>query len=66
MIEPIIKDNAVNNCQVVEFNNINFKLVSGSSIKDLKIAFKTFGKLNTKKSNAILVCHALTGDQYVT
>ena len=53
-------------CEIVHFPNANFKLDSGDSINDLKIAFKTFGELNTKKDNAILVCHALTGDQYVS
>ena len=42
------------------------KLDSGKYINLCEIAYKTFGKLNKNKSNAILVCHALSGDQYCT
>lgn len=40
-------------------------LSSGIEIKNFPIAYQTYGKLNQDKSNAILICHALTGDQYV-
>jgi len=42
------------------------KLDCGKIIKDFPIAYETYGKLNEKKDNAILVFHALTGDQFVT
>jgi homoserine O-acetyltransferase len=41
-------------------------LDSGESISRLTIAWKSFGRLNADKSNAVLLCHALTGDQYAT
>ena len=41
-----------------------FRLESGYSIINPTIAYKTYGKLNKNKTNAILICHALTGDQY--
>ena len=44
--------------------NKKFKLENGKKINCPTVAYKTYGKLNKTKSNAILVCHALTGDQY--
>jgi homoserine O-acetyltransferase len=41
------------------------RLDSGRDIAPLTIAYKTYGELNADKSNAILICHALTGDQHV-
>ena len=39
-----------------------FKLESGKKIRNLQIAYQTYGKLNTKKDNVIWVCHALTAN----
>ena len=40
-------------------------LDSGGRIERLEIAYRTFGALNADRSNAILICHALTLDQHV-
>lgn len=42
-----------------------FLLENGKSIIDTEIAYQTWGKLNSRKDNAILVCHALTGNSGV-
>ena len=41
-----------------------FELDCGKTIKDFPLAYETYGTLNNKKSNAILVFHALSGDQF--
>lgn len=45
--------------------NVPLPLDCGTSLKGIDIAFQTWGTLNADKSNAILVCHALTGDHFV-
>jgi len=39
-----------------------FKLENGKKLRNLQIAYKTYGKLNAKKDNVIWVCHALTAN----
>jgi len=41
------------------------RLDAGVDLSPFQIAYKTYGKLNAERSNTILICHALTGDQYV-
>ena len=45
--------------------NEPLRLDSGGVIEGLEIAYQTYGRLNADKSNAVLICHALTMDQYV-
>lgn len=42
------------------------RLDSGSDLERIELAYWTAGQLNTSKTNAVLICHALTGDHYVT
>jgi homoserine O-acetyltransferase len=41
------------------------RLDSGATLADVEIAYRTWGVLNADRSNAVLICHALTGDQHV-
>ena len=41
-------------------------LDSGATVSPFEVAYETYGALNAARTNAVLVCHALTGDQYVT
>ena len=43
----------------------SLKLERGGELKNLEIAFSTYGKLNPRKDNVIWVCHALTANSEV-
>ena len=41
------------------------QLTSGKKLPSYELAYETYGKLNVKKNNAVLVCHALSGNHHV-
>lgn len=52
---------------VVKTNLLNIgklSLDSGKTIPNVEIAYEIYGRLNEDKSNAILICHALSGDAH--
>jgi len=37
----------------------------GGTLPEVRIAYETYGELNARKDNAVLICHALSGDSHV-
>src|ERR1700749_1878594 len=52
---------------IVEANTVRFDeipLDSGATLAPVDIAYETYGQLNARKTNAILVLHAFSGDAH--
>ncbi len=62
LLEPELESRAAS---AVFDHDQPLKLGSGATLAPYQIAYQTYGALNEAKSNAVLVCHALTGDQHV-
>ncbi|WP_295155393.1 homoserine O-acetyltransferase [uncultured Brachyspira sp.] len=63
--KKIIKNekNELENNELKFFNyNKKFKFENGADIDELIIAYTVNGQLNANKNNAVLICHAFTGD----
>lgn len=43
----------------------SFTLECGETLRDVPIAYKTWGELNEKRDNVMIICHAFTGSSDV-
>lgn len=66
MIHAAAKVQAAGGVRTLSFDaSAPLHLSNGERLAPLTIAFETYGALNHDRSNAVLVCHALTHDQFV-
>lgn len=61
-------DNKISSVGRVAAQSVEFKetliLESGDQLESLEMIFETYGNLNPERTNAILVCHALSGNHH--
>ena len=43
----------------------SLRLQSGKILKEYNLIYETYGKLNKERDNAVLVCHALSGNHHL-
>ena len=41
-----------------------FELVTGGRLDEVEVAYETYGELNADRTNAVFICHALSGDAH--
>ena len=66
LVAPRLKEARSPSSPVALFDDTApLRLDCGQDLAPFSVAYQTYGTLNADKSNAVLVCHALTGDQHV-
>ena len=58
------KDVSIGIVETHEYSFAGLDLAGGERLSPVTLAYETYGKLNEKKTNAVLVVHALTGDAH--
>lgn len=60
-------DNTITRTEFLEFGSIDepYLLHDGGELPGIRVAYETWGELNEEGSNAILLCHALSGSHHV-
>ncbi len=49
--------------QLAQFDT-PFELSCGQTLPGIELVYETYGELNAERSNAVLICHALSGDHH--
>ena len=62
--KKIIKNESVGLVKTQEFTFDALKLQSGEKFGPVSLAYETYGSLNSEKTNAVLIVHALSGDAH--
>ena len=65
MTQPNHQTSLVAEPQVIEFTE-PLELEGGATLPSYSLKIETYGTLNRDASNALLICHALTGDHHPT
>lgn len=62
-----MSDAVAEHSEIADFSgSAPLTLDSGAQLAPFVVAYNTYGTLNADKSNVVLICHALTGDQYAS
>lgn len=62
--DPVVRNADHPRDSLIAYFDKPLMLDAGVELSPFQIAYKTYGKLNADRSNAVLVCHALTADQH--